>query len=156
MLLTLFLLFTLVPLVELWLLFRLSGVFGFPTTLAVVLLPGMVGASLARWQGWQAMHRIRNEMSQGIMPAQALGDGVMILVAGVLLITPGVITDVLGLALLVPPFRTAMRKLLQYWLAKNFRVETVVSSPGVEVHGDNEKIVEGRVVEAHVVDTDTE
>ena len=148
MLLPLFLLFTLMPLLELWLLFQLSGRFGFWTTIAVVLATGMVGAALARWQGWQAMQRIRSEMSHGILPAQAMGDGVMILVAGVLLITPGVITDALGLALLVPPFRAAVRKLLQLWLAKNVRVETTFSAPGFERTDEN--IVDGRVIDAHV------
>jgi len=148
MLLSLFLLFTLMPLLELWLLFRLSGLFGFGTTIAVVLATGMVGAALARWQGWQAMQRIRSEMSHGMLPVQAMGDGVMILVAGVLLITPGVITDALGLALLVPPFRAAVRKLLQLWLAKNVRVETTFFAP--EFERTDENIVDGRVIDAHV------
>ena len=152
MLLPLFLLFTLMPLLELWLLFQLSGRFGFWTTIAVVLATGMVGAALARWQGWQAMQRIRSEMSHGILPAQAMGDGVMILVAGVLLITPGVITDALGLALLVPPVRTAVRKLLQLWLAKRVRIETTFSSPGFARNDEN--VVDGRVVDARVVDHD--
>jgi len=159
MLLRLFLLFTLVPLLELWLLFQLSGIFGFWTTIAVVLVTGMVGAALARRQGWQAMHRIRTEMSQGMMPAQAIGDGVLILVAGVLLITPGVITDLVGLALLLPPVRAGVRTGLQLWLAKHVRVETSGSSSGFPHTGGNvpeEQVVEGRVVDARVVDTDVE
>ena len=149
--LQLFLLFTLMPLIELWLLFKLSGVFGFWTTISVVLLTGMLGASLARWQGWQAMHRIRSQMSQGMLPADALGDGVMILVAGVLLITPGVITDVVGLGLLIPPVRFVMRKLVQRWFAKNVRVQTsfTTNAPGFR---QDENVVEGRVVDAHIVE----
>ena len=154
MLLPLFLLFTLMPLLELWLLVQLSEVFGFWTTIGVVLLTGMVGAALARWQGWQAMQRIQEGMRQGMLPAQAMGDGVMILVAGVLLITPGVITDVVGLALLVPPVRLIMRKGLQLWLAKHVHVQTNVSSSGfapAAAPGDD-NVVEGKVIDAHVVD----
>ncbi len=153
--LPLFLLFTLMPLVELWLLFQLSGVFGFLPTVLIVLLTGIVGASLARWQGWQAISRIQNEMRQGLLPAKALGDGVLILVAGVLLITPGVITDVLGLSLLIPPLRAGIRRGLQLWFAKHMQVQTSTSwqSQG-DVFSRDENVVEGRVVDAHVVDSD--
>ena len=156
MLFPLILLFTLMPLLELWLLVRLSGIFGFWTTIFVVLLTGIVGASLARWQGWQTVHRIRSEMDQGVLPAQAIGDGVMILVAGVLLITPGVITDIVGLALLIPPIRFVMRKGIQHWLAKNVRVETTFSSSSTSADfpQPDDNVVEGRVVDSHVVEED--
>ena len=155
MLLPLFLLFTLVPLLELWLLFQLSGLFGFGTTVSVVLLTGMAGAALARWQGWHTMFRIQNELRAGKMPAQAMGDGVLILVAGVLLITPGVLTDVVGLSLLLPPVRIGVRKGLQMWLAKHVKVETNAAWQAAQTEGFppiDKNVVEGRVVDAHVVD----
>jgi len=152
MLLYLFLLFTLMPLLELWLLFQLSGMFGFWTTIVIVLLTGMVGAALARAQGWHAMFRIQNEMRAGKMPAQAVGDGVLILVAGVLLITPGVITDIVGLSLLLPPVRFGVRKGLQLWLAKHVKVETNVFSQSSGPRPSEVNVVEGRVVDAHVVE----
>ncbi len=154
MLLFLFLLFTLMPLLELWLLFQLGDHFGFWTTVSVVLLTGMVGAALARWQGFQTMFRIQSEMRAGKMPAQAMGDGVLILVAGVLLITPGVITDIVGLSLLLPPVRFGVRKSLQLWLAKHVKIET---NAAWQAHQQSSQpadgnVVEGRVVDAHVVD----
>ncbi|NOY42469.1 MAG: FxsA family protein [Planctomycetes bacterium] len=154
--LPLFLLFTLMPLLELWLLFQLSGKFGFLPTVAIVLLTGVVGASLARWQGWQAMSRIQNDMRQGILPTKALGDGVLILVAGVLLITPGVITDVVGLSLLIPPLRAGLRKVLQLWFVKHVQVQTNVNwqQTQSETFTPNDNVVEGHVVDSHVVDTD--
>lgn len=155
MLLPLFLLFTLVPLLELWLLFRLSGVFGFWTTIAVVLLTGMAGAALAKWQGWQTMSRIQSDLQAGKMPAQALGDGVLILVAGVLLITPGVLTDAVGLSLLLPPVRLGVRRGLQWWLTKHVQVETKVFWQAAQTQSSpsaDENVVEGRVVDAHVVE----
>lgn len=156
MLLLLFLLFTLMPLLELWLLFQLSGVFGFWTTIAVVLLTGFVGAWLAKMQGWLTMFRIRSELASGKLPAEAMGDGVMLLVAGVLLITPGVITDVVGLSLLLPPVRVVVRKLLKHWLAKHVKIETNASfwqsGPATNTPPQNQNVVEGRVVDAHVVE----
>jgi len=156
--LQLFLLFTLMPLLELWLLFQLSDVFGFFTTVSIVLMTGIVGASLARWQGWQAVARIQNDMRQGIMPAKSLGDGVMILVAGVLLITPGVITDVVGLSLLIPPVRAGMRKLLAMWIAKNVQVQTNVNWQGQSeaYPPQDSNVVEGQIVDAHVVENDSQ
>lgn len=152
--LPLFLLFTITPLVELWLLFQLSGMF-FWTTIFVVLATGALGAVLARWQGWRALHRVQTEMRQGILPAEALGDGALILVAGVLLITPGVLTDVLGLSLLVPPLRTGIRKGIQLWLAKHVQVQTSSNWQGQrEVYPENSNVVEGRVVNSRVVDSD--
>lgn len=154
MLLILFLLFTLMPLIELWLLFKLSGLFGFWTTVAVVLLTGMVGAALARWQGWLTLFRIQTDLRAGKMPAKAMGDGVLILVAGVLLITPGVITDIVGLSLLLPPVRIGVRKGLQLWMAKHIKVETNAAwqayQQGSPTTDDN--VVEGRVVDSHVVE----
>jgi len=154
MILLLFLLFTGVPLVELWLLFKLSGMFGFFTTISIVLLTGIVGAALARWQGWQVMRRVQNELQQGLLPAKALGDGVLILVAGVLLITPGVLTDLFGLSLLVPPVRAGVRKGIQLWLAKYVQIETARfwqsgTGPRATAH---DEIVDARVVSSEVVE----
>lgn len=155
MLLPLFLLFTLMPLLELWLLFQLSGMFGFWTTIFVVLLTGMLGAVLAKMQGWHTMFKIQNSLRAGQLPAKEMGDGVLILIAGVLLITPGVITDIVGLSLLVPPVRITVRKLLQIWLMKRVKIETAyftqssVQSPSRPA---DKNVVEGRVVDAHVVE----
>ena len=97
-------------------------------------------------------------MLAGKMPAQAMGDGVLILVAGVLLITPGVITDIVGLSLLLPPFRLLVRKGVQHWIAKNVQVQASTFanfSQGKQACDQevNEKnVVEGHVVDAHVVD----
>jgi len=154
--LPLFLLFTITPLVELWLLFQLSGVFGFWTTVFVVLATGMLGAALARWQGWQALHRIQTEMQQGKLPTQALGDGALILVAGVLLITPGVLTDAFGLSLLIPPLRAGVRKGLQLWLAKHVQVQTNAfwQGPPENQPPEDDTIVEAKVINTTVADSD--
>jgi UPF0716 protein FxsA len=152
--LQLLLLFTIVPLVELWLLVQLSGVFGFWTTIAVVLATGMAGAALARWQGFQVIRRVQNEMRQGMLPAQAVGDGVLILAAALLLITPGVLTDVLGLSLLIPPLRKLVLKGVRLWFAKHVRVQTQafhVGPNGAQPPGRS-TVIDARVIDAQVVD----
>ncbi|MCH8819996.1 MAG: FxsA family protein [Acidobacteria bacterium] len=112
MLLRLFLLFTVIPLVELYLLIRLGTYLGVLDTLAVVIATGIVGGLLARSQGLAVLNRIRMELEEGRIPAESLFDGVMILVAGILLITPGLRTDGLGLCLLIP----WTRQVLKLWL----------------------------------------
>ncbi|MDA1164048.1 MAG: FxsA family protein [Planctomycetota bacterium] len=105
----LLLLFILTPLVELWLLMLVSERLGASTTIYLVLVTGFVGASLARRQGMQTWLAIQRETQQGRMPAASLVDAMMIFVAGVLLITPGIMTDVVGFSLLVPPVRAMLR-----------------------------------------------
>ncbi len=152
--LQLLLLFTIIPLVELWLFVQFSGLFGFWTTFALVIGTGMAGAALARWQGWQALERVRTEMRQGMRPAQGIGDGVLIFAAGLLLITPGVLTDVLGLLLLIPPLRKLVLKGLRHWFTTHMRVETDAfytdqtgAPPPVR-----STIFDARVIDAEVVD----
>ena len=154
MLLLLFLLFTLMPLLELWLLFKLSALFGFWLTIAVVLLTGMAGAALAKWQGFLTMFRIQTDLRAGKMPAKAMGDGVLILVAGILLITPGVITDIVGLSLLLPPVRIGVREILKRLLAKHFKIETNLPWQTAQTGSPtaDKNVVEGRVVDSQVVE----
>ncbi|MCA9040570.1 MAG: FxsA family protein [Planctomycetaceae bacterium] len=105
----LFLLFTLIPLIELYLLFQLGSATSPLIAIAVVILTGIIGAALARHQGANVLRRIQQELGAGKMPADSLTDGVMILVAGVLLITPGMLTDAFGFSLLIPPIRKVMK-----------------------------------------------
>jgi UPF0716 protein FxsA len=156
--LQLLLLFTVIPLVELWLLVNLSDVFGFWTTIALVIGTGMAGAALARWQGWQALERVRTEMRQGMLPAQAIGDGVLIFAAGLLLITPGVLTDALGLSLLIPPLRKLMLKGLRHWFTTHVRMEThafYTDQTDAPPPGRS-TVVDARVIDAQVVDAEQE
>ena len=154
--LQLLLLFTVIPLVELWLLYELSAVFGILETIVLVLGTGFAGAALARWQGWQVLERVRTEMRQGMLPAQAIGDGVLIFAAGLLLITPGVLTDVLGLSLLIPPLRKLVLKGLRHWFTTHVRMEThafyadQTGAPPAE----RSTVVDARVIDAQVVDAE--
>jgi UPF0716 protein FxsA len=98
----LLLLFIVVPLVELALLMRLSSSIGWQYTLGLVIVTGIFGSLLARTQGWRTWQRIQRELTQGQMPGESLLDAAMIFVAGALLLTPGILTDLFGFSLLVP------------------------------------------------------
>ena len=113
MLLRLLLLFTIVPLVELYLLIRLGTYIGTGDTVAIVIGTGVVGGLLARSQGLAVVHRIRTELSQGRVPAESLFDGLLILISGAMLITPGLLTDGLGLFFLIPWTRQAFKSWLK-------------------------------------------
>lgn len=102
MLFRLFLLFVGLPLVELALLVQIGRWFGLLPTLALVLITGTVGAALARRQGLRVWLDIQHELREGRMPVANMLDGFMILVGGVLLLTPGLLTDLAGLSLLLP------------------------------------------------------
>lgn len=103
-------LFVVVPLIELALLIWLGQWMGVMPTVLLVAVTGVLGAWLARTQGVQALTRLQEEMARGELPGKALMDGAAILVGGTLLLTPGVLTDVLGFALLIPPTRSLLQK----------------------------------------------
>lgn len=100
--------FTLVPLAELWLLLRIGSVLGGPWTLALVVITGIAGATLARREGARAWSAVHTELSAGKLPGRELIEALLVLVAGIVLVTPGVLTDVAGLALLSRPIRSAV------------------------------------------------
>ncbi|MHC4607076.1 MAG: FxsA family protein [Planctomycetota bacterium] len=118
----LYILFVCVPLGELALLIWIGTLIGAGYTIAIVVGTGIVGATLARWQGVRVLRQIRGELSRGQMPAAALFDGAAILFAAALLLTPGVVTDAFGFFLLIPPCRALLRGLLKRWASKRFQV----------------------------------
>ena len=147
MLLRLLILFTAVPLLELYLLYLLAQAWSWGVTLLVVLGTGMLGAGLARWQGLLTVQRIQAEAAAGRVPTGPMVDGVLILVAGIVLVTPGVLTDMVGLLLLIPP----VRGLLRGYLVKWFKRYVVVMPPGVHPGGGHGDFVD---VEAHSTEAD--
>lgn len=113
MLIRLLLLFTVVPFIELIILLKLSEMHGWVLTVTLILVTGVIGTVLARAQGMSAWKQIQSEMRSGRPPTDPLLDGVMILLASALLITPGVLTDAVGFLLLFPPFRLIVRTLIK-------------------------------------------
>ena len=124
----LLLLFTLVPIVELAVLIEIGQHLGVLPTVALVLATGALGATLARREGIQAFHRLRDSSGQGSFPGEAILDGVLILGGGLLLLTPGILTDLLGFAALVP----GTRYFIKYYLKT--AIERRIRSGSIQVH----------------------
>lgn len=110
----LFLAFTLIPVIEIYLFIQLGSVFGALNTIILVIVTAFAGAYLARLQGYQTMLRVRSSLQQGIMPTEDLVDAVIIFVAGIVLLTPGFLTDTAGLLLLLPGTRRPFKKWIKY------------------------------------------
>ena len=119
MLFKLFLLFTAVPVIELYILIKIGSFFGIGFTLIIVLGTGFFGAYLTKREGYRVLFQIQKEMSQGNLPASELVDAVLVFVAGIVLLTPGLITDIIGLILLFPITRSFIRKFLMKKIQKH-------------------------------------
>jgi UPF0716 protein FxsA len=107
--------FLVVPLVEIYLLIKIGGVIGAPWTIFLVVFTAVLGAVLVRSQGFSTIGRIQTSLAAGELPAMELLEGVFLLVAGALLLTPGFFTDAVGFACLTPPLR---RRLIRYALER--------------------------------------
>jgi UPF0716 protein FxsA len=116
MILYLFLAFAIIPIAEIYVLIKIGGLIGALNTVLVVILTAAVGAYLARHEGVRTLLRIRESLRRGIMPADELIEAVMIFIAGIVLLTPGFITDLTGFLILIPPTRAGLRS----WLRRKF------------------------------------
>jgi len=112
MLSRLLLLFIVVPAVELLILIQMGRWIGTFPTVGLIVVTGIIGAYLTRQQGLQVWRRVQQEMQSGQMPGGTLLEGAMILVAGAVLLTPGILTDALGFLLLIPPTRKLISGLI--------------------------------------------
>ena len=121
----LLLLFIVVPVVELVLLIEIGQRIGTLTTVWLIMGTGLVGASLARQQGINTLGRLRKDLDGGRLPAEAIVDGVLILVAAALLITPGVLTDLFGFLCLIPACRRLLTRTLKRRFERAVRQGTV-------------------------------
>ncbi len=123
MLFKLFLAFTIIPFLEIYLLIEIGSYLGALNTVIIVVLTGFLGALLARFQGLQTMVKVRETLNRGEMPAEELLDALLIFVAGVVLLTPGFLTDIAGLLLLIPQtrltFKRWFRKKIDEWIQRN-------------------------------------
>ncbi|WP_028400821.1 FxsA family protein [Ectobacillus panaciterrae] len=119
-------LFILVPAIEVSLLVASSHWIGIFPTFLVILATGMIGAYLAKKQGLAVLREIRYRFSRGQVPGDSLLDGVCILAGGMLLLTPGYATDILGFILLFPITRKPVKYAIVKWMEKKFRTNTTV------------------------------
>lgn len=131
MLIRLFLLFTVIPLLDLALLLVLADRTSWQTTLLLVVVTGVAGAWLAKSQGLRTFRRLRQEMQQGRMPSGPLLDSLFLVAAGALLVTPGVFSDVIAITLLLPWTREFYKRVLLRWARTRFRLEAFVNTQPV-------------------------
>ena len=120
----LLLFFIFIPIIELYLLIQLGSRIGFAPTLGLIVLTGILGASLARQQGLSTLARIQNELKNGRPPTDELIEGAMIVVGGIVLLTPGILTDLFGFALMLPKFRKSIASSLKKSFSGNFSTHT--------------------------------
>ena len=142
--------FVIVPLVELALLIKVGEVVGFWPTIGLVVFTGAAGAWLARLEGLRTMFKLRDDLAHGRLPGQAIMDGMAVLLGGALLLTPGIVTDVVGFSLLLPQTRRGIQRWARARLEQNIRdgsirmtmmggsVRTSSDHRGVDQHGVDE------------------
>ena len=122
MLFKLFLAFTLIPVAEIYLFIKIGGSIGAFKTVIMVILTAFAGAYLAKMQGLQTMLRVRTSLEQGILPQEELVDALLIFIAGIVLLTPGFLTDAFGLLLLYPTtrfwFKRYLRQRFDQWISQ--------------------------------------
>lgn len=123
-----FLFFTIVPLVELFILIKIGGHIGALNTILLVIFTVLLGAMLVRMEGLRTLRQIQSSLAQGQLPAEELIDGVLIFAGGILLLTPGVLTDLGALILLLPYTRMHFKR----WLRRRF--DRMVASGNIRLN----------------------
>ena len=114
-----------VPLLEIWVFIEIGGRLGVLTTIAIVVLTAIAGTALLRQQGLAVLARAQASISANQMPVEAVFDGLCLLVAGATLLTPGFVTDAIGLLLFVP----ALRRMVGRWLLRR-----IIAGGGLRIH----------------------
>ena len=132
----LLILFIGIPLIELVLFYQIGSRIGIPATIATVVLTGFLGAALTKRQGLQVLAKYQKALGEGRMPHTEVIEGLMVLVAGAVLLTPGFLTDLIGFAMLVPPVRAMVRQFAGRYLKS--RVNVSVAGMGVNVGAGND------------------
>ena len=141
--------FIIVPIAEIALLVHVGGLIGSWQTIGLVVLTAVLGTALFRAQGFRVLMRAQDVLTQGGFPAEELFDGICILLAGVLLLTPGFLTDALGLALLVPGLRVWIGHILWHLVRRsgNFEMHVGGGSPGAWHRASEDDVIEGEYSE---------
>lgn len=149
MFLILFLIFIVIPVIEITVLMQVGEQLGAFPTVALVILTAAVGASLVRSQGLQTLMSAQQKMQQGQQPGQEVIEGVMLAIAGVMLVTPGFVTDFMGLLLLLPFSRQFFAaKLLERVIIKNMANQGQPFTGGYSSHNaeQNDDVIDGEFV----------
>jgi UPF0716 protein FxsA len=153
----LFLLFIILPIVEIVVLVQIGLATEWWVPILIVVVTGIVGAALARMEGWKVLERIREDVRLGQMPADSLIDAFLVLLAGFLFVLPGVLTDVVGIVLLFPPTRQFVKRGAAAWFKRNVDVHvgrirggSWPNAAGGSTVSDHDKIIDARVIGTRV------
>jgi UPF0716 protein FxsA len=128
----LFLLFTIIPSVEIALLIKIGTVIGTAETIMIIIITGLVGALMVRAAGIQCLFRIQENLRSGIVPTDELFTGLLILVSGAFLVTPGLITDAVGFVLLFPPTREIIKSYLKRYIKSKIEQKSFNSNIDIQ------------------------
>jgi UPF0716 protein FxsA len=119
-------LFIVVPIVELYVIIQIGSLIGVWPTIALLLADALLGSLLLRHQGRGAWRRFNTALTERRFPGREVADGLLIAIGGTLLLTPGFITDIVGLIFLIPPTRAIVRRLMRGYVSRRF---VIVGSP---------------------------
>lgn len=137
-------LFLVIPLIEIYAFMAVGGEIGILKTLLLCVLTAIIGGLLVRQQGFEILQKAQNSFQQGIMPLEALFDGICIVISGALLLTPGFFTDIIGFLLLIPHFRQILRKAAlksgKFGVNTSQNTQNRTSYDGDVVEGDYETV----------------
>jgi UPF0716 protein FxsA len=122
-------LFIVVPIVELWVIIEIGSLIGVLPTIALLLADALLGSLLLRHQGRGAWRRFNAALAERRFPGREVADGLLIAIGGTLLLTPGFVTDAVGLVLLVPPTRAIVRRLLRGYVGRRFLIVGAPAPP---------------------------
>lgn len=137
--------FILVPIIEITVLIKVGSALGIGMTILIVIFTAILGAYLVRQQGLATLFAVQQDLNDGRVPAMKMAEGIMLLFAGALLLTPGFVTDAFGFALLTPAFRRAAIT----WIAAKgmFEVQTFQSGTAATARNNNSSAIEGEYSE---------
>jgi UPF0716 protein FxsA len=127
--LLLFLLFTLLPVIEITLLIRVGSEIGVWPTIAIMILMGFVGAWLARREGRRTLLEVQRALTRGQMPTNEILEGFLIFLGGLLMVTPGFVTDLVGILFVFPPTRKLSLLVMKRFFAKRVRFQSMIFAP---------------------------
>ena len=149
--------FVLTPIVEIFVFLQVGGVIGVWPTISIVILTAMLGTALLRHQGLKTLQRFQDSLNQNVLPVAEVFDGLCLLVAGALLLTPGFVTDTIGFLLFVPPIRRAVQRGIGSYLRNSGRIHVVHGGPGGWERGpgpDRGRRPDGTIIEGEYEEID--
>ena len=147
----LFALFVIIPILEIATFIQVGSIIGLPMTLLGILLTAIIGAFLVRQQGFKAINDARENINRQKSPVEQVIHGAFILIAGLLLLTPGFLTDAIGFLFLVPPLRLAIARKVWFWIKNNESI--IINTQANSTYQKTDTtIIEGEVVEVDISD----